>query len=177
MNENNCVLACVTVQKGCAELIRRGRALAQEMDVPLRVLHVSQAKNILGSPDSAAILNELFSLALEADAEMNILYEENVAAAIARYARECVDRLPLNARDHLCCGNASIVEYYLSTGDADAAGKVLGGMVERRRKEGEYRYLAYQYHNGLTPSLFYGISGIGYELLRYACPDRILPLL
>lgn len=89
MNENNCVLACVTVQKGCAELIRRGRALAQEMDVPLRVLHVSQAKNILGSPDSAAILNELFSLAHEADAEMNILYEENVAAAIARYAREC----------------------------------------------------------------------------------------
>ena len=89
MNETTCVLACVTAQKDCAALIRKGHALAREKDVPLRVLHVSQAKNIMGSQDSAAILNELFSLAHEADAEMNILYEENVAAAIARYAGEC----------------------------------------------------------------------------------------
>ena len=89
MNENACVLACVTVQKDCARLIRRGRALAQERGVPLRVLHVSQGKNPLGSPETAAILNELFSLAHEADAEMNILYEQDVANAIARYAAEC----------------------------------------------------------------------------------------
>ena len=89
MNETSCVLACVTAQKDCAALIRKGHTLAREKDVPLRVLHVSQAKNIMGSQDSAAILNELFSLAHEADAEMNILYEENVAAAIARYAGEC----------------------------------------------------------------------------------------
>ena len=89
MNETSCVLACVTVQKDCARLIRRGSALAKEMQVPLRVLHVSSGKNILGSPDTAAILDELFSLAHEADAEMNILYEQDVPAAIARYAEEC----------------------------------------------------------------------------------------
>ena len=89
MNEQTCVLACVTVQKNCASLIRKGQALAREKDIPLRVLHVSQGKSILGSPDTAAILDELFSLAHEADAEMNILYEQDVAAAIARYAREC----------------------------------------------------------------------------------------
>ena len=89
MSETNCVLVCVTVQKDCERLIRRGQALATEEKMPLRVLHVSQGKNVLGSPDSAGILNELFSLAHEADAEMNILYEQDVPAAIARYAQAC----------------------------------------------------------------------------------------
>lgn len=88
MNENQCVLACVTVQKDCARLIRRGGEMARESGVPLRVLHVSQGKNMPDSPDSAAILNELFSLAHEADAEMNIVYEQDVPAAIARCAGE-----------------------------------------------------------------------------------------
>ncbi len=88
MSENQCVLACVTVQKDCARLIRRGSAMARENGVPLRVLHVSQGKNMLDSPDSAAILNELFSLAHEAEAEMNIVYEQDVPAAIARCAGE-----------------------------------------------------------------------------------------
>ena len=89
MSEHTCVLACVTVQKDCARLIRAGSALAKENGVPLRVLHVSQGKNLLGSPDTAAVLNELFSLAHEAEAEMNIVNEQDVASAIARYAEEC----------------------------------------------------------------------------------------
>ncbi len=88
MSEKKCILACVTVQKDCARLIRRGQNLAGEKGIPLRVLHVSQGKNAMGSPDTALILNELFSLAHEADAEMNILYEQDVASAIARYAVE-----------------------------------------------------------------------------------------
>lgn len=88
MCEKHCILACVTVQKDCARLIRKGQELARSAGIPLRVLHVSPGKNMLGSPDTAAILNELFSLAHEADAEMNILYELDVAAAIARYAVE-----------------------------------------------------------------------------------------
>ena len=88
MSENQCVLACVTVQKDCARLIRRGSEMARESGMPLRVLHVSQGKNILGSPDTAAILNELFSLAREADAEMNVAYEHDVPAAIVRLAVE-----------------------------------------------------------------------------------------
>ena len=89
MSIKNCVLVCVTVQKDCARLIREGQRAAAETKAPLRVLHVSQGRNVLGSPDSAGILNELFSLAHEAEAEMNILYEQDVPAAIVRYAREC----------------------------------------------------------------------------------------
>ncbi|MBR3739029.1 MAG: universal stress protein [Clostridia bacterium] len=88
MSENQCVLACVTAQKDCARLIRRGCDMARENGLPLRVLHVSQGKNMLGSPNAADILNELFSLAHEADAEMNIVYEQDVAASVARCAVE-----------------------------------------------------------------------------------------
>ena len=87
MNNKNCILVCVTAQKDCARLIRRGSALAKETGCALQVLHVSQGN--VNHPDAAAILNELFSLAHEAEAEMNILYEKDVPAAIARYAASC----------------------------------------------------------------------------------------
>ena len=50
-------------------------------------------------------------------------------------------------------------------------------MAERREKEGTYRYLSYDYNNSQTPSLFYGCSGVGYEMLRYAYPDKIISVL
>ena len=87
MNEQNCILVCVTAQKDCARLIRRGSALARETGGILHVLHVSRGKD--AGPDEAGILNELFSLAHEAEAEMNVLYESDVPAAIARYAAAC----------------------------------------------------------------------------------------
>ena len=104
-------------------------------------------------------------------------FEDENVQTLARYARDSVDRMGLNNRDHLCCGNSAIAEYYLSTGDRDAAGRVLGAMIERAKKEGEDRFMAYQYNNSVTPSLFYGISGVGYEMLRYACPDQIASVL
>ena len=88
MKHSPCVLVLVTVQKECGRLIRHGKALADEHGWPLHVLHVATGKNLLGNPDAAAALNHLFSLAHEVDGEMNILYESNASAAIARYARE-----------------------------------------------------------------------------------------
>ena len=89
MEENTCVLICVTVQKDCARLIRQGAAIAKERGCRVQVLHVNARKGSQQTQEEKGILNELFSLAHEADAEMNILYEENVADAIARYAQEC----------------------------------------------------------------------------------------
>ena len=103
--------------------------------------------------------------------------EDETVEYLARCARASVDGLPLNGRDHLCCGNSAIAEYYMSVEDFQAAGRVLGAMAERREKEGTYRYLSYDYNNSLTPSLFYGCSGVGYEMLRYAYPDKIISVL
>ena len=99
------------------------------------------------------------------------------ARTLANLVRDSVDRLPLNDYDHLCCGNAAIAEYYLTAGDREAAGRVLGTIYARRQANGCYRD---SYSNGagsVTASLFNGISGIGYEMLRFAFPDRIPSLL
>ncbi len=95
----------------------------------------------------------------------------------AYLAGRSTDSLPLNPRDHLCCGNAAIAEYYMTAGRHDEAGRVLAAMRRRSAEDGSYRYMAYDCHNGVTPSLFYGASGIGYEMLRYACPEKILPVI
>ena len=89
MSETGCVLVCVTVQKECGRLIRFGREIATREGLPLHVLHVCSAKTtMLGNPDAAEALDYLFSLAHQADAEMEILYDPQPAEAIARYARQ-----------------------------------------------------------------------------------------
>mgnify|MGYP004601192283 FL=1 len=88
MSEVSCILVCVTAQKNCARLIDRGRALSARLHMPVRVLHVAAAAHSPGQPGGAEILNELFSLAHQADAEMEILYDPQPAEAIARYARQ-----------------------------------------------------------------------------------------
>ncbi|MBQ7656867.1 MAG: DUF4135 domain-containing protein [Clostridia bacterium] len=95
----------------------------------------------------------------------------------AALAKRSVDELPLNARDHLCCGNSAVAEYYMTVGRFDEAGRVLAAMRQRSAQAGGYRYLGYACHNGVTPSLFYGAGGIGYEMLRYACPQTILSVI
>lgn len=61
------------------------------------------------------------------------------ARMLAELARGSVQGLPLNPYDHLCCGNAAIAEYHLPVADHGAAGRVLGAVLGRRQREGEYR--------------------------------------
>ena len=99
------------------------------------------------------------------------------AGKLAAAARQSTDRLPPDVTDVLCCANGALAEYYLSVGDAEAAGRILGAMYARRQREGEYRFSGYQAENSVTASLFYGLSGVGYEMLRYAFPDKIISIL
>ncbi len=92
---------------------------------------------------------------------------------LKRLAGESVDKLPLNAQDQLCCGNGAVIEYYMTIGDYDSAGETLAAIYERRQREGSYCYNSYTQ----TGSLFYGLSGTGYEMLRYAFPDKIISVL
>ena len=99
------------------------------------------------------------------------------AQTIARMVRQSVDTPPLMPFDHLCCGNSAVVEYYLSTGDRDAAGRVLGAIAGHGQREGGRRDLISNASCSSTATLFNGICGLGYELLRYAYPDTILSVL
>ena len=99
------------------------------------------------------------------------------AQTIARMVRQSVDSLPLMPFDHLCCGNSAVAEYYLSTGDHEAAGRVLGAITGHGSHEGKHRDSLSNVSCNSAATLFNGIGGIGYELLRYAYPDTILSVL
>lgn len=82
----------------------------------------------------------------------------------------------LSDTDHLCCGNAGRAAFLLAagrrrgaTGDAR---ELLGGVLARKRAAGTYRTLAYT--DEITePTLFRGLAGIGYQLLRVTARDRL----
>jgi len=46
-------------------------------------------------------------------------------------------------------------------------------MIERARRDGGYRLLSGEPDDAANPSLFAGIAGIGFELLRLANPTRL----
>ena len=104
-------------------------------------------------------------------------HESPALEKCAALAKRSTDGLPLNARDHLCCGNSAVAEYYMTAGRFDEAGRVLAAMQRRSAETGGYRYLGYAIHNGVTPSMFFGAGGIGYEMLRYACPEKIISVI
>ena len=90
MSETGTVLVCVTDQVNCGRLIRYGRKRADEIGCPLRVLHVrTREKTMMGNPDITSALNDLYSQAREAEAEMEIVSSQDVDGTIADYARKC----------------------------------------------------------------------------------------
>ena len=83
------VLVCVTVQKECERLILAGKRLADNGNIALRVLHVTQPDAApLGNPDAQEALNALYALSRKAGAEMTLLYNADVRAAIVDFAHQ-----------------------------------------------------------------------------------------
>lgn len=89
----------------------------------------------------------------------------------------------LNQTDHLCCGNSATLEFLLSA-DAYENGRFheivsewLDKILERKNDNGDYSYGSSWNPSPFDPTLFKGAAGIGYEILRYAFPDQIEPLL
>ncbi|MBO6301359.1 MAG: hypothetical protein J6N15_02860 [Ruminiclostridium sp.] len=117
----------------------------------------------------ALITNEQREKAVFRGTHKNV-YDSGQIQRCRKLAADSVRDLPLSPRDHLCCGNSASVEYYMTAGRREEAGKLLSAMYERSIKENGYRYMGYDYNNSVTASLFYGSSGTGCEMLRYACP-------
>ncbi len=87
---------------------------------------------------------------------------------------------PLLYRDHLCCGNSAAVDFltelFASAEDdryKEAAGKLLSKMTRRKNMTGGFSFMPPDYRPHITTNLFYGLSGVGYEFLRFARPGDI----
>jgi lantibiotic modifying enzyme len=90
---------------------------------------------------------------------------------------------PMNANDHLCCGNSGRIDFLIEAGlkldrpDLLAeARKRAVWMIQRREAKGQYTLNAGK-GKVFNPSLFQGTAGIGYELLRCAAPLEIFSIL
>ena len=46
-------------------------------------------------------------------------------------------------------------------------------VIDRAAQNGYFNYVPEKTSPLFSPGLFYGLSGIGYEMLRLAAPDRI----
>jgi len=115
--------------------------------------------------------------ALSAEETPEIVAVREAAERCAALAEEAAEGLPLLYRDHLCCGNSAIAEYFLFIGEREKAGQVLNAMHKRRERTGVYTTLPPGYRSGEPGiSLFYGTAGVAYEMLRYAFPDKIQSL-
>jgi lantibiotic modifying enzyme len=94
-------------------------------------------------------------------------------------------RLASNVGDHLCCGNVGRCEVLFTAGrklgrqSAIDAATALATKVEEaavRRRLFQLVSTGYEYVV-FTPSFFQGLSGIGYQLLRLAAPQRLPSIL
>ena len=82
------VLVCVTGQRSCERLIRRGAELAREAGVILNVLHVVRTDgSVLGFVNEPEALEYLLRVSVENGASMYVRRSDDVASSIEYAAR------------------------------------------------------------------------------------------
>jgi type 2 lantibiotic biosynthesis protein LanM len=116
-------------------------------------------------------LGRLALLDVEDDPELNAEIEAAIAATIA---------YGLRSADHLCCGNFGRIDLLVEAGrrlrqpdlrrSAEATALVL---LDARQRTGGFLLGSDDAPPGLKPSLFRGVAGVGYELLRLTAPEDV----
>ncbi len=79
----------------------------------------------------------------------------------------------LGTTDHPCCGNLGRAELFLSADRVDLAEDIVGRVVERASQARSYRMGKGIPDARWAPGFFQGLSGVGYQLLRIAAPNRL----
>lgn len=100
------VLVCVTQQKTCERLIKKGSAMRDESDGELYVIHVAlNGVNFLGNSKEGEALEYLFDISKSAGAELTVLRSDNIVKSIIGFSKEngisdiFVGEPPDNSRD------------------------------------------------------------------------------
>ena len=108
-----------------------------------------------------------------------LLQYDNAGIIFERAVRSCLKE-PLLSKDFLCCGNSAVMDFLLEAGLksgndrlVDEARTRMAMVIERAEQNGHYQCLSRSLTPVFSPSLFYGVAGIGYEMLRLAAPDKI----
>jgi len=113
-------------------------------------------------------------------AGQNILNTASIQNDIDR-ALKTTTEIGLTNIDHVCCGNLGRLEFLNAVANRYADSELyrtaqnqISAIVRNAQERGHYNYGD---HITFTPTLFKGAAGIGYQLLRFAHPDKVPSLL
>jgi len=114
---------------------------------------------------------------------LSLYGSEDVLAEI-EIAIETTRSTNLQDIDHLCCGNMGRAEVLLATSRVmsrpdwhQEANKLAAIVIQRSLEKGGYQLFPELPPSVFNPSFFQGAAGIGYQLLRLACPDSLPSIL
>jgi lantibiotic modifying enzyme len=110
--------------------------------------------------------------------------QEEVQKTLSRVQSYGLGERELGGSDDLCYGHAGMIEMLLSAyerlGDIrslEAALTLMERIRQRKCSKGRYDFSLTRGTEIFSPSLFQGVAGVGYMLLRLAAPERLPCLL
>lgn len=87
VNIDENVMVCVTQQRTCERLIKRGAALSEKLKGELYVIHVAkEGVNFLGNKREGDALEYLFNISKGVGANLTVIRSNDVVKAIIDYA-------------------------------------------------------------------------------------------
>lgn len=122
MGNNKRILVCVTQQKTCERLIKRGAQICRELEGQLFIIHVAlNGLNFLGNAHEGDALEYLFGISKSVGAELTVLRSENIVKTITGFARENKITNIIVGEPPDSCNNNIIneLEHKLNTVDID----------------------------------------------------------
>lgn len=85
----NNIMVCVTQQKTCERLIKKGEALRNKLKGNLYVIHaVNDGVKFLGNQHDGEALDYLYEISKNANAEMRVLRSKDVVETLVDFANE-----------------------------------------------------------------------------------------
>lgn len=89
MDNKKKVLVCVTQQKTCERLIKKGEQICSELGGELFIIHVAMnGLNFLGNSKEGEALEYLFGITKLIGAELTVLRSENIIKTIVLFTKE-----------------------------------------------------------------------------------------
>jgi K+-sensing histidine kinase KdpD len=89
MDSSKRVLVCVTQQKTCERLIKKGASIGNEIGGELFIIHSAKnGFNFLGNSKEGEALEYLFGISKSVGAELNVLRSDDIVKTITGFAKE-----------------------------------------------------------------------------------------
>lgn len=89
MGSKKRVLVCVTQQKTCERLIRKGAHICGELGGELFVIHVAtNGCNFLGNSKEGDALEYLFGISKSVGADLTVLRSDDIIKTISKFSKE-----------------------------------------------------------------------------------------